>query len=430
MTLLALLRPRRWLAGARALFYRLVRAPLPVLGSVTLSGVATALALILMGLVLHQPATAQWMGAAAFAAPLMPPDFTPVASPPPAFSRLAATDSLAPTAPALALTEPPVTAVAPPAASPPTSTLPLTASPTMALASPTVEPTVTPVSLDELLAQEGQTSVLANQRLVTLLLLGTDARPNQPGPSRTDTMMVAVLNLEASSVTLISIPRDLWVSIPGYGANRINTAFFMGELTGNGPEVARQTASQVLGIPISYTVVVDFNGFREFVDSIGGIDVDVPQAIDDPLFPDDSYGTYRLVIPAGPQHMDGETALAYARTRHGSSDIERAERQQAVMQAVRERLLTPDQVTALPGHLRRAADDVRTTLSLPDMFFLARFVRNVDEARIYNHVLRPPMLWNGVLADGAQVLLYDPYSVQQSVQQWLYEASFPAAAER
>ena len=225
--------------------------------------------------------------------------------------------------------------------------------------------------------------------------------------------------------TVISIPRDLWAYIPGYGEGRINTAYFLGEMGSGGPEVARQTVAQVLGIPITYSVVVDFDGFRQMVDAIGGVDIDVAEPIDDPLFPDDFYGTYHLTIPAGPQHMDGNLALAYVRTRHNSSDIQRAERQQALMEAVRRRLLTPEQLPALPGYLTQAASKVKTTLSLPDLFYLARLARALDSDRIHSHVLQPPLLWNGVTADGQQVLLYDPYTLQQSVQQWIYEAALP-----
>lgn len=382
-----------------SLIDHIVYAPPFVLATLTLSGILLAAAIFATGLLLYQPATtqAQPVIGAGPVQPPMPADFTPLASPPPAFAPGDEGEGALPTATAV----------------------PATPEPGVAVATPTAMP------IDEILAQEAQTSELAARRLVTILLLGKDARPEEFGASRTDTIMVAVLDLHAGSATLISIPRDLWVAIPGFGEARINTAYFLGEGWSSGPALARQTVSQLLGIPISYTFVVDFDGFRQTIDEIGGIQIDVPESIDDPLFPDDSYGTYRLVIPAGPQAMDGQQALAYARTRHGSSDIHRAERQQLVMEGVRQKVLSPEQLPFLPAHIVRGASRVETDLSVPDIFFLARFARTLDRARIFNHVIRDPLLWNGVTADGQQVLLYDPYSVQQAVQQWLYEATLP-----
>jgi anionic cell wall polymer biosynthesis LytR-Cps2A-Psr (LCP) family protein len=182
---------------------------------------------------------------------------------------------------------------------------------------------------------------------------------------------------------------------------------------------------QLLGIPITHTAVVDFQTFRDIVDAVGGIDVIVPAAIDDPLFPTDDYGVYHLQIPAGENHFDGDLALAYARTRHGSSDMERAARQQQVMASLVERLSAPDQLPHLPGYIRDGFESVRTTLRLTDLFFLADTGLEIDRDRVFTHVIQAPLLWNGVTADGQQVLLYEPYELQGTVQYWLWEASQP-----
>jgi LCP family protein required for cell wall assembly len=213
------------------------------------------------------------------------------------------------------------------------------------------------------------------------------------------------------------------VAIPGYGQARINTAYFLGQLRNNGPALAQQTVSQILGIPVNHTMTIDFGGFRKLIDAVGGVDINVPEPVDDWNYPDDTYGRFHLEIPAGFQHMDGEVALQYARSRHGSSDIERAKRQQAILQAIRAKLLTPEQLPNLPGYLVQGASEVDTSLSLPDLFYLARFVRGLDDSRIFMHVIEAPLLWNGVTADGQQVLLYDPYTLRQAVQQWLWETS-------
>lgn len=347
------------------------------------------------------------------AAPLRPADFTPLASPPPAIeAAIAATVGISETQ-ALATSTP--------------EALAALSDTVISLIEPTPLPTVTPFPIHTVLQQEGQTSLLQSYRVISVLLMGTDARPDEYGASRTDSMMVAVINLDTESVTVISIPRDLWVSIPGYGESRINTAYFMGEAWGwgQGPETARQTVQQLLGIPITHTAVIDFDTFREIVDNVGGVDVVVPSAIDDPLFPTDDYGTYHLQIPAGANHFNGDEALAYARTRHGSSDMERAARQQQVVQALRDRLTSPDQLPNLPGYLRDGFESVRTTLSLTDLFFLADVGMNIERERIFTHVIQAPLLWNGTTADGQQVLLYEPYELQSTVQYWLWEASQP-----
>lgn len=344
-------------------------------------------------------------------APLRPADFTPLASPPPAFEAVIGNSET--------LTITPIAATATPQA------LAALSDTVVTLIEPTPIPTVTPFPIHTVLQQEGQTSLLQSYRVITVLLMGTDARPDEYGASRTDSMMVAVINLDAESVTVISIPRDLWVNIPGYGEGRINTAYFMGEGWGQGPETARLTVQQLLGIPITHTAVIDFDTFREVVDKAGGVDVVVPTPIDDPMFPTDDYGTYHLQIPAGANHFNGEEALAYARTRHGSSDMERAARQQQVVQALRERLTSPEQLPNLPGYLRDGFESVRTTLTLTDMFYLADVGMDIERERIFTHVIQAPLLWNGVTADGQQVLLYEPYELQSTVQYWLWEATQP-----
>lgn len=408
-----------------ALFYRFALAPLWQLFTLAFFGITLSLSLIFSGLWLYQPATTVVLvSQQPQNGPLSPLDFTPIASPPPAF--VANEESIRKEIIAPLITIP---------ASEMMINVPLVPTPVVTEflsditrhPSPTPLPTITPIPVGTVLAQRGQNSTLAENRLVTILLLGKDARPDE-GISRTDTLIVVILNLNAKSATLISIPRDLWVSMPGFGEGRINTAYFLGEAwsyKGGGAKLARQTISQVLGLSITYSLVVDFQGFERVVDGLDGINIYVPHAIDDQEFPDDSYGTYHLTIPSGYQHMDGKRALAYARTRHGNSDIYRAERQQAVMEAVRKRALSSSYLPWLPKILRQEAKKVETNLSVSDLFFLARFAQELEGYRIYTYVLRSPLLWNGTTADGQMVLLYDPYSLQQSVHQWLYDASLP-----
>jgi LCP family protein required for cell wall assembly len=171
---------------------------------------------------------------------------------------------------------------------------------------------------------------------VNVLLLGLDRRPGEGGPARMDAIIVARLDPERRRVALLSLPRDLVVNIPGVGPGRINAASVYGEMypaLGGGAASARNTVSQLLGVPIDYVVHIDFEGFIKAVDAIGGVTVDVPRELYDPQYPTMDYGYTTVHFLPGPQHMDGETALTYARVRHMDSDFERANRQQQVIVA-------------------------------------------------------------------------------------------------
>lgn len=171
---------------------------------------------------------------------------------------------------------------------------------------------------------------------VTVLLLGIDRRPGEGGPARMDAIIIARLDPQQRRVALLSLPRDLMVTIPGYGQARINAASVYGEIyseLGGGAASARNTVSALLGIPIDYVVHIDFQGFIKAVDAIGGVTVDVPRELYDPQYPTMDYGYTTVHFEPGPQHMDGETALKYARVRHADSDFERTQRQQQVILA-------------------------------------------------------------------------------------------------
>ena len=150
--------------------------------------------------------------------------------------------------------------------------------------------------------------------------------------------MVVRMDPATQRVALLSLPRDLWVSIPGAGHGKINSAYFVGQKIGQGAILAKETVSQVLGIPIDYTAVVDFRGFRTLVDALGGITVDVPKELYDPRFPTDDYGYTVAHFLPGPQAMNGEQALTFSRIRHPESHFERMRRQQLVVLGIANKL--------------------------------------------------------------------------------------------
>ncbi|MCS7222643.1 MAG: LCP family protein [Anaerolineae bacterium] len=221
---------------------------------------------------------------------------------------------------------------------------------------------------------------------VNILLMGVDQRPGERGPSRTDTLIVVTINPATGRVGMLSIPRDLWVRIPGYEMfGKINTAYVVGEqhgYPGGGAALAKQTVSELIGYPVHYYVKVNFDGFRRLIDLIGGIDIYVPRDINDPTFPDDNYGYDPLFIPAGQHHMNGDLALKYARTRHGDDDYGRARRQQQVLLATKEQIMRADMLPSLilrlPQLMQTFADNVETDIPLDRMVTLANLARHLD----------------------------------------------------
>src|SRR5690606_15522016 len=146
-----------------------------------------------------------------------------------------------------------------------------------------------------------------------------------------DTMIVLSVDPVAKTAGMISVPRDLWAVIPGFTPNKINTAYYFGELykiPGGGPELAMRTVEQTIGVPIDYYAVIDFDSFVKFIDLIGGVKVDVQSAITvDPVGSD----TNPKNLKPGVQVLPGAVALAYARERHvEGGDFSRSERQQQV----------------------------------------------------------------------------------------------------
>lgn len=247
---------------------------------------------------------------------------------------------------------------------------------------------------------------------VNILVLGLDQRGQTAGPSRTDTMMVLSVDPVSQSAGLLSIPRDLWVEIPGYGQNRINTAYVLGETQaypGGGPALAKKTVQHNLGEPIHYYVQLNFAAAEQLVDLIGGVDVYVEREINDPLYPDEAYGYDPLYIPAGWQHMDGRLALKYARSRHGSSDFDRAHRQQQLILAARDKVLRPDvlaQLAPRAGEVARGLGrSVQSDLTLDQVLRLAQLGAGMDPSRLRTAVIDETMTDNWTTPSGAQVLV-------------------------
>jgi LCP family protein required for cell wall assembly len=167
----------------------------------------------------------------------------------------------------------------------------------------------------------------------TFLVLGIDRRPDEQ-LARTDSILLANVDLSGRRGTVISVPRDLVVSIPGYYADRINGVYALGESEkrpGGGLGLLRETIERNFGVRVDHHVVVDFSCFRGTVDALGGVQVSVPERIYDPYYPTEDYGYKVVRFEPGPQWLNGERALEYARTRYGDTDFGRMRRQQQLL---------------------------------------------------------------------------------------------------
>ena len=227
-----------------------------------------------------------------------------------------------------------------------------------------------------------------------ILILGMGGTKH-PGGLLSDTMIVLSINWETKKIAMLSIPRDLYVPIPDYGSAKINNAYSHGEqnpkTTGGGGELASKTVSNVFGIPIHYFVRLDFEGFKKMVDTVGGVDINVEKDLYDPLYPAANmidYDPFR--IKAGLQHMNGDIALKYARSRETTSDFDRSRRQQQVIAALKEKVLTlnilanPKKVSDL---MNAVGDHVRTNLSIEEIKSLWDSIKTIDTTNVINKVL-------------------------------------------
>jgi LCP family protein required for cell wall assembly len=268
---------------------------------------------------------------------------------------------------------------------------------------------------------------------INILLMGTDARVGED-ISRTDAMILVHLDPRSNHVGMLSFPRDLWVSLPGYGKNKINAAYPTGEKqigAGYGPALAKETVAKLTGLPVQRFVLINFDGFKTLIDRLGGVYIDVPKAIDDPKYPTDDFRTIKIHFDVGRQLMDGETALIYSRTRHADSDFGRNQRQQQVLMAIFDRireqgLLT--QLTSLDTYTDALRDYVRTDLSRSEMLQLASVGPRLQAENIQRYVISPKMVAEQ-LRPSYRLVLTDPKGLKQLVRTMLGDSVASAGGD-
>jgi len=225
-----------------------------------------------------------------------------------------------------------------------------------------------------------------------ILLLGTDDSPERGSVGRTDTIILTTVVPLKPYVGMLSIPRDLWVSIPGVGEQRINTAYFFAESnqTGSGPQATMQTIRDNFGVSVRYYAVIHMLGLISVVDTFGGVDIQLETSMGG--------------LPAGEHHLDGSQALAFARDRSSSDDFGRMQRAQILLSAAFGKVLNPSYWPNLPRFIVGLTQLIDTNIPLwqwPRLLFalLRAFIFGIDSQTITREMVNPFQT-----SQGAQVL--------------------------
>ena len=279
----------------------------------------------------------------------------------------------------------------------------------------------------------------------TILLVGVDKRAEAITEGvRSDTLILVRINPQGNWATMLSIPRDSIVPLPSGAYGKVNSAFSYGyynaeKLYGAGTSqdagggaAAAETMERFLKISVDYIAQVDFYGFERLVDSVGGVIVDVKQALVDPEYPTENHGVERIYIAPGIQLMDGKTALVFARSRHSTNDFDRSKRQQQVLKSVlsqvRSRGLAAN-VSLLPNWIGVLEQNVRTTLPMSDlstMTDLAGIASRLDPARIAQFSINPTdvRVDNVITSD----IYWNESDIRQLVRKWQTGSTIPGVA--
>jgi len=259
---------------------------------------------------------------------------------------------------------------------------------------------------------------------ISLLILGVDGESDTPDEA--DALMLLYLDAEAKRAFLLSIPRDLYVEVPGHGHTRASNVYRLGQRDGaaGGLMLAQETMSSTLGLPVQHAAVVRFESFVALVDAIGGLDVEVPHPVEDLTFPNGTGGYDPLFIPAGTHHFDGALALRYARTRVvPASGFDRSFRQQQLILAAHERMTQPDLLSELiaqaPTLWSAIAGGLETDLSLSDVIDLALLASELSADDINGATLGECCTLQHTTPAGERVLLLQPGGIGALIEDLL-----------
>jgi len=272
--------------------------------------------------------------------------------------------------------------------------------------------------------------VAVPEDVVNILLVGVDSARNLKSQN-TDTIMVVSVNKATRQVSMLSIPRDLWVHIPTYGWDRINQAHKWGhriDYPGKGPGLLMRTLEVNLGIPLHYWARMDFQGFTRVVDELGGVEMTVACPVNLRYVapdPNDANQEERI-LEAGVHHMDGDTALRYVRTRRDGTDFDRASRQQQFLRVLWDQTKSPDIIPKIPELWSALTDAFQTDLNLANVLSMIPVALEIKPQHVRSRHIGFRETTNWVTDEGAKVLLPDRDKIQQIVA-GLYAPSSAAA---
>lgn len=232
-----------------------------------------------------------------------------------------------------------------------------------------------------------------------MMIIGTDSRYDDEG-ERSDTNIVARVDPQSGIISMISIPRDTAIMLEGYGMQKFNAAYSFGGIPG-----AIQAAESLLGVKISHYALVDFDGMISLVDAIGGVDVDVPVYIDDP-------DAGSVTVDAGLQHLDGEHALVFARSRaYITGDFQRTTNQRTLISAMLNQCMTLSN-TDLPRVIESAAECMTTDLTVTMLHDYALYFMNFEEITVYSVMVPSGTAMN----EGSSYVVCDTATLLQVMQ--------------
>ena len=247
------------------------------------------------------------------------------------------------------------------------------------------------------------------QWVTNILIAGIGGRDHQGG-SLTDSIMLASFDEDLKSVTMISIPRDLYVSYGKWaGAGKINTLYPIGLSEKEGISLLASKVSEITGQSIQHYMVIDFTAFRYVVNALGGIEVDVEKNLYDKEYPDYNYGYTIFSVKQWLQVFDGETALRYARSRHSTSDMDRSRRQQQIINAIKTKALSAGVITSpskVSNIIEATRKNIDTDMIVADIISLGASFASIEKSAIQVYSLSIDCLSYSICSVGSY--LYNP----------------------
>lgn len=325
-----------------------------------------------------------------------------------------------------------------PTSIPPTPTPQVVATTDPGVPTATVDPLVTATEAVSAVAAAPTQDAFITQkwedpRQIRILLLGIDQRNaafETEKVFRSDTMILVNIDPVRKTIGVLSFPRDLYIDIPGSGKERINAAMRIGDVKaypgGGGPALAMETIAANFGVRVDYYVVVNFSLFEAVVDTLApdGVNICVPEAIDDPYYPDVGYGTMHVKFDPGCQRLKADRLLQFARTRHGNSDFDRAKRQQMTLEAVRVEILNAGGiarfVTQIPTLWNELKANYRTNLTLDEIIKIGNLVLEVPKDNIHYATIDVGDVTFGKTDTGDEILVPIMSDITTKIESVLY----------